>query len=70
MGTARIDPATHKVSDVYVRPEAIDARDGLVSVSADGNSVAFSAVSFTTPPRLMFGKVGAAEPITQVTPCS
>jgi dipeptidyl aminopeptidase/acylaminoacyl peptidase len=68
MGTARIDPATHTVSDVHVRPEAIEARDGLVSVSADGNSVAYYAESFTTPPRLMFCKIGAVEPITQVSP--
>ncbi|MGB2668556.1 MAG: hypothetical protein WAK48_31515 [Candidatus Acidiferrum sp.] len=69
MGTARIDPATHKVSDVHVRPETIDdPLWGQVSVSADGNWGAYSAETFTTPPRLMFGKVGAAEPITQVSP--
>jgi dienelactone hydrolase len=69
MGTARIDPATHKVSDVHVRPETIDdPLEGQVSVSGNGNFVAYSAESFTTPPRLMFGKVGAAEPITQISP--
>ena len=67
-GTASIDPATHKVTDVKVFAETISAREGRVSLSADGRSVAYAAQSFTTPARLMFGPTGSARPITQVNP--
>jgi dipeptidyl aminopeptidase/acylaminoacyl peptidase len=67
-GTASIDPATHKVTDVRVFAETISAREGRVSLSADGCSVAYASQSFTTPSRLMFGPIGSARPITQVNP--
>jgi dipeptidyl aminopeptidase/acylaminoacyl peptidase len=67
-GTASIDPATHKVTDVRVFAETISAREGRVSLSADGRSVAYASQSFTTPAHLMFGLIGSARAITQVSP--
>ena len=44
-GTARIDPVTHRVTDVRVQAETISAREGLVSLSVDGRWLAYAAES-------------------------
>lgn len=63
-GTARVDPVRHQVSEINVRPETVSAREGRVSVSADGKSVAYVAESFNSPAHLVFGAPGVARPIT------
>jgi dipeptidyl aminopeptidase/acylaminoacyl peptidase len=66
-GTALIDPAGHKAPAVSVSPETIDARDGRVSVSANGKTVAYVAESFNSPAHLVLGAPGAGRPITPST---
>ena len=64
-GMAKIDLSTHKVTMVEVHGETIYARDGRLSISADGRSVAYCAQSYTSSPHLMFGAYGAVRAITQ-----
>ena len=63
-GTARIDPADHRVTALNVRPETIYARDGRVSVSADGKTLAYIAESFSASAHLALGAPGAERPVT------
>ena len=63
-GTALIDPAGHKAPAVNVRRETIDARDGRVSVSANGKTVAYVAESFNSPAHLVLGAPGTERPVT------
>ncbi len=69
-GMARIDPSTHKVTKVEVHGETIYARDGRLSLSADGRSVAYCAQSYTSSPHLVFGAYGSVRAITQPTSLS
>lgn len=64
-GMARIDPSTRKVTEVEVHGETIYARDGRLSMSADGRAVAYCAQSYTSAPHLMFGAYGAVHVVTQ-----
>jgi len=63
-GTALIDPSGHSAPSLSVRPETIDARDGRVSVSANGKTLAYVAESFNSPAHLVLGAPGAGHPIT------
>ncbi|UAK24755.1 S9 family peptidase [Sphingomonas nostoxanthinifaciens] len=64
-GTATIDPATQKVSDLVVAPETIgQTGEPALAPDAKGANAAYLVESFTAGPRIAFGPVGRARAIT------
>jgi len=63
-GTARIDPDQRRVTALNIRPQTITARDGRVSSSADGKTLAYVAESFASAAHLVLSAQGAERSIT------
>lgn len=66
-GIARVDPASGRVETLWTGPEAIAARQGPMTLSAsrDGAVTALIRQSFTSPPEVWAGAVGAWKPLTR-----
>lgn len=63
-GTAVVDPAARRVSDVHVAPQSIDAGDGAVALDARGRNAAYVSQTFDRAPRIEFGPLGAGRALT------
>ena len=63
-GTATIDPAARRVSNVRVAPQSINAGDGAVALDARGRTAAYVSQTFERAPRIEFGHLGAGRAVT------